>query len=126
MKENFQPQRNLYIKGLLIIARITGTIWVLLYLFGFAGYFAEGLKKNGFSAPKDWLGVATLVFLLLGLAGLVVAFWRQGAGVIISVSGFVLAAIFLICDPELNFSPVFLIIFLPSILYYAYWKLSRQ
>ena len=125
-EDNRILKKNFSVQGLRIAARITGTIWVLLCLFGFIGYFIEGIQRHGFSMPTDILGFATVIFLLAGLAGLVVAFWRTGAGVIISVSGFVLSAVFMICDPKLTFSPIFLIIFLPSLLYFAYWRETKK
>jgi hypothetical protein len=127
MEDNNNILRNNFSsRGLRLAARITGTIWVLFCLVGFIGYFIEGIQRNGFRMPTDALAFATVIFLLAGLAGLVVAFWRTGTGVIISVSGFVLSAISLICDPKLHFSPVFFIIFLPSFLYYAYWRETKR
>jgi hypothetical protein len=110
--------------GLRLTARITGTLWVAVIVFINIGYLIEGYNKNGghFVPPKDYLGVATLVTLYIGLTGLIIAFWQTGLGTLLSITGFVAAAIFLIIDPKLNFSIIaFLIILIPSVLYLAYW-----
>lgn len=109
-------------------ARITGTLWVFFCLFGLIGYLIEGIQKNDgkFKMPSDWLGVATEVFIFVGLGGLIVAYWREGTGGLISLIAFILATVFLIADPQLNFSPIFFILYLPSFLYLGYWRESRK
>lgn len=112
------------LNGLRLAARITGSLWVAIILFINIGYLLEGYHKNGnhFTAPKDYLGVATLVFLYIGLIGLVVAFWKTLQGIILSIIGFLGAALFLIIDPKLNFNIIaLLVIFVPTILYSTYW-----
>lgn len=115
-------------KGLRLAARITGTLWVLFCLLFLIGYLMEGIQKNEgkFRIPTDWLGVATEVSIFIGLGGLITAYWREGTGGLISLVAFVLAAVFLIADPELTFSFIFLFLFLPTILYLAYWWGSKK
>jgi len=109
-------------------AWITGTLCVLFCLFGLIGYLIEGIQKNDgkFKMPGDWLGVATEVFIFIGLGGLIVAYWREGTGGLISLIAFILATIFLIADPQLNFSPIFFLLYLPTFLYLAYWREIRK
>jgi hypothetical protein len=125
MKKNVSlPEKDSPLMAIRLTARILGTIWVTLILSIAIGYFMEGIERNGgeFKVPTDWLGVAVVLFLMIGLAGLIVAFWREGAGVLISTSGFSLSALFLIINPKLHFSLFFFILILvPSMLYLVYW-----
>ena len=116
------------VNGLHLPARITGSVWVVLILIINLAYLLDGLKNNGyhFTPPEDYLAVATLVFLYIGLAGLVTAFWKTLPGIILSVIGFLGAALFLIIDPKLNFNLIALIVILiPTILYIGYWQEVR-
>jgi hypothetical protein len=109
-------------------ARIIGTLWILICLLLFIGYYLEGLQRNSgtVQTKPDILGIFVLVCMAIGLLGLTVAWWNEGLGGIISTIGFLLAGILLIIDPKLNFSPIFLIVLVPSILYLAYWKDTKK
>jgi hypothetical protein len=111
------------LKGLRLAARIAGTLLVAFCLLFLVGYLMEGIERNEgkFAIPGDWMGVATEFFIFVGLAGLIVAYWREGTGGLISLIAFILAAMFLIADPELTFSFIFLFIFIPTFLYLGYW-----
>ncbi len=111
-------------KSLRLTARIIGTLWILICLTLFIGYYIEGLQRNSGTIPPkpDIFGIFVLVCMAIGLVGLIIAWWNEGLGGLISVIGFLLAGTLLIIDPKLNFSPVFLIAFVPSMLYLAYWK----
>ncbi|MEI6577441.1 MAG: hypothetical protein WCO63_14790 [Bacteroidota bacterium] len=121
MQNHQETQKRTSSKGLLTTARIIGGLWVFFCLFGLIGYGMEGYQRTGILMPTDWLGFATVVCLLAGLAGLVVAFWRPGPGGFISLTGFTLSAIFMTIDPLLNFSIIFLILYIPSAMYLSYW-----
>ena len=97
------------LKGLRLAARIIGTLWVLFCTFFLIGYLMEGIQKNGgkFKMPGDWMGIATEVFIFVGLGGLIVAYWREGTGGFISLIAFILATVFLVADPQLKFSVIF-------------------
>ena len=115
--------------GLHLAARITGLIWVSVILFFNIGYLFEGYQNNGnqFVVPDDPLAVLTVLSLYVGLAGLILAFWKTIQGVILSSIGFLFAALFLILDPKLNFSFIALVvIFIPTLLYFAYWRETRK
>ncbi len=129
MEENDKlSQEYTAIKGLRLAARITGTLWILFCLLFLIGYLMEGIQKSGgkFVMPGDWLGVATEVFIFIGLGGLIVAYWREGKGGLISFVAFLLSAVCLVADPQLTFSFIFLFLFLPTVLYLAYWWASKR
>lgn len=115
-------------KSLRLIARIVGTLWILICLSLFTGYYFEGLKRNSGAVPAtpEILGVLILICMALALVGLIIAWWYEGLGGFLSVIGFFLAGTLLIIDPKLNFSPVYCIVFVPSVLYLAYWKETKK
>ncbi|MEI6274403.1 MAG: hypothetical protein WCP08_00375 [Prolixibacteraceae bacterium] len=127
-EDNRISQEYSSMKGLRLGARITGTLWILFCLLFMIGYMMEGIQRNGggFGKPTDWLGVATEVLIFIGLGGLFIAYWREGAGGLISLIAFFLSTVFLIADPKLTFSFIFLFIYLPTILYLAYWWGNRN
>jgi hypothetical protein len=109
-------------------ARIVGTLWILICVTLFIGYYIEGLERNSGTAHTnpDILRIFILVCMAVALVGLIIAWWNEGLGGIISIIGFILAGTLLIIDPKLDFSPVFLIVMVPSVLYLAYWKDTRK
>ena len=112
------------LKSLRLTARITGTIWVVFYLFLIVVGYLEGIQSKSSTVPKppDILLIASVVFLLIALTGLIIAWWRAGIGGIISLFGFIISGVLFIIDPKLIFSlPVFAISLVPSILYLVYW-----
>jgi len=114
--------------GLRLAARITGSVWVAFILIVNIAYLLDGYKNNGnhFAAPEDYLAVATLVSLYIGLAGLITAFWKTLPGIILSIIGFLGAGLFLLIDPKLHFNLIaFIVIFIPTILYIGYWQEVR-
>ena len=111
-------------RGIRMAARIIGTLWVLICVFLFVGYYLEGIQRNAgaLSKPPDILGIATVVCLSIALGGLIIALWREGIGGFISLFGIIIAGVLLIIDPKLNFSlPVFAILLVPSLLFLASW-----
>jgi hypothetical protein len=122
-------KKNNASKSILLAARVIGTLWLVICLFLFVGYFLEGIQRHPGveSKPPDVLGIATVIFLLIGLVGLLIAWWREGIGGFLSLFGFIIAGALVIIDPNLIFSlPFFVIILLPSILYLAYWWQSKK
>jgi hypothetical protein len=111
-------------KSLRLAARIVGTLWILISITLFIGYYLEGLQRNKGTVPTppDILGIFCVVCMAVALVGLMIAWWNEGLGGLISLIGFLLAGVLLIIDPKLNFSPIFLIVLVPSILYLAYWR----
>ena len=115
-------------KSLRLAARIIGTIWILFLIFLFIGELLEGRTRNSgvVHETPDNFGIAIVICMGIGLAGLVIAWWREGLGGFISLSGFIFAGALLIIAPKLNFSIIFLIVLMPSILYLAYWKDTKK
>jgi len=112
-----------------LTARITGTIWVVFYLFLIVVGYIEGLqsKSNTVSKQPDILLIASVACLMIALTGLLIAWWRAGIGGLISLFGFIITGVLFIIDPKLIFSlPVFAISLLPSILYLVYWWLTEK
>ena len=117
------------LKSLRLTARITGTIWVVFSLFLIVVAFLEGnqSKSSTVSKPHDILGIAAVVFLFIALTGLIIGWWRAGIGGLISLFGFIIAGVLFIINPKLIFSlPVFLILLVPSMLYFAYWWEAKK
>lgn len=122
------PKKRTPSKGIRLAARIIGTLWVLICVFFFVGYYLEGIQRNAGapSKPPDILGIATVVCLSIALGGLIIAWWREGIGGFISLCGIIIAGALVIIDPKLDFSIIaFAILLLPSILYLAYWWLAK-
>ncbi len=129
MKEEIGiSQKDRSLKQLRLAARITATVWTLFCLYMFVGYMMEDIQRNKgvLTSSTDWLAVATVVSLFIGFIGLIIAYWREGIGALISLIGFLLGALFLIIDPKLTFSFIYFIILLPTILYFIYWNEKRK
>jgi hypothetical protein len=115
-------------KSTRLAARVIGTIWLSIGLFFLIGSLFEHPKTPGaVPKPPDILGIATIVCMLIAFGGLILAWWKEGLGGFISLSGFIIAGALLIIDPDLNFSlPIFVILMVPSILYLVYWWDERK
>ena len=112
--------KKTHVKTILLAARVVGTIWLVVCLFGFISFFLEGSKTT--PKPPDILGIATVVCFLIAFCGLIIAWWRAGFGGFVSLFGFILAAILFKMNPDFTFNlPIFVIVLLPSVLYLAYW-----
>jgi len=111
------------------IARIVGTLLVLFTLFMVIG---EIIDKYGKTALETFniLQIITFIFWFLGLAGLILAWWKEGAGGIFS---FICTVIFLILvkvnaivNPEASFMVILFIFLIPSVLFIIYWWLTKK
>lgn len=117
-------QNKTSLKTIRLAARVIGTIWLVICLFGFIGFFLEGTKGHESAVPKplDILGIATISCFILGFFGLIIAWWRAGIGGLISLFGFIITGVLFKINPNYILSPpFFVLILLPSILYLAYW-----
>jgi hypothetical protein len=128
MSELVKTAKGKSSKSLRLTARIIGTLWILICLMLFIGYYFEGLERKSSAIPAqpDIFGIFIVVFMGCALVGLVIAWWNEGLGGFISFIGFLIAGTLLIIDPKLNFSPIFFIVFVPTVLYLAYWKETRN
>jgi bacteriorhodopsin len=108
-------------------ARIVGTLIVFLTLFIGIGEMLEGHGKP-VSNPFNTLMIITFVIWGLGLAGLLLALWKEGIGGIISLFCFIIFNILVATNPnqESRYSFVLLVFMIPSVLYLCYWWLARK
>jgi len=114
------------LKGIRWTARILGTGMVLFVLIFAIGSLLEGLNK-----PTTEYNTYTVILFLLwgaGLAGLIVAWWKEGAGGLISLIAFILFNILAATNttPGSSYSFVLLLFIIPSILYLVYGWLKRN
>jgi len=117
-------KKNTPSTSLRLIARITGTIWVIFYLFVIVVGYLESIqiKPGHVSQPDDILLIPIVACLLIALTGLIIAWWRAGIGGLISLFGFIIVEVLSIISPKFIFPlPIFAISLLPSILYLVYW-----
>lgn len=116
--------------GIRWTARVVGTLLVFFTLFIFIGEIIEGYHRNGKPETFNILQIITFIFWFLGLAGLILAWWKEGAGGIFS---FICTVIFLILvkvnatvNPEARFMFILFIFLIPSALFIIYWWLEKK
>ncbi len=114
------------------LARILGSLLVVITLIIGIGEMVEGFQNNAASARPGFPPVTILIFIFWGLAlaGLVVAWWKEGFGGFFSLGCFIQAMIMTIFNPptpnRLVAFVVFLIFMIPSGLYIWYWAMTRN
>jgi len=116
--------------GIRLTARVIGTLLVLFTLIMFIGEMIEGYHRNGKFETFNFLQIITFIFWFLGLAGLILAWWKEGAGGIFS---FICTVIFLILvkvnanvNPEARFTVILFIFLIPSVLFIIYWWFTKK
>ena len=109
-------------------ARIVGTILVLFTVLIGVGEMIESFNRDGVSPFNkiDILMIITFVFFIVGLAGLILAFWNEGIGGIISLFSFIIFIFLLGTNPESNFVYGIFIYLIPSVLYICCWWLTKK
>jgi len=111
-------------------ARIIGTLMVAFTLFIGIGEMLESYNKHGVSASEtfDILIIITFTFWGAGLAGLILALWKEGSGGIVSLVSFIIfiSLVGINPKPDASFSNVLFIFLIPSVLYLCYWWLTRK
>lgn len=116
--------------GILWTARVFGTFLVLVTLFIVIGEMIDGYHRNGKLETFTILQISTFIFWFLGLAGLILAWWKEGAGGILSficmVIFLILVIISAIVNPEARFTVILFIFLIPSFLYIIYWWLTKE
>lgn len=114
------------------IARILGTLMVVFTLFIGVGEFVQSLQGYTGSLLKMVSPLILIIFFIwaIALAGLVLAYWKEGLGGIISLTGFILMYILNLFNKAAsmrgNAITVFLIFSIPSVFYLIYWKLNKD
>ncbi len=111
-------------------ARIIGTVFVALTLFIGIGEMLEGYNKEGAAASDtfDAFMIITFIFWGVGLAGLILALWKEGLGGIISLFGFIVFLILVGTNPkpDVRFINVLFVFLIPSVLYIYCWWLTKK
>ena len=111
-------------------ARIIGTLMVAFTLFIGIGEMLENYNKHGAAASDtfDTLMIITFTFWGTGLAGLILALWKEGLGGIVSLVSFIIFIFLVGINPksDVSFSNVLFIFLIPSVLYLCYWWLTRK
>ncbi len=109
-------------------ARIVGTLLVLFSIIIGVGEMLESYNKDGVSPfdKFDILMIITFVFLIVGLAGLILALWKEGKGGIISLFSFIIFIFLVVLNPEANFVYGIFIFLIPSVLYIYCWWLTKK
>lgn len=111
-------------------ARIIGTLIVIFTLFIGIGEMLEDYNKPGSAAfdTFDTLMIITFTFWGAGLAGLILALWKEGLGGIVSLLSFIIF-IFLVGinpKPDVRFMYSLFIFLIPSVLYIYCWWLTKK
>jgi hypothetical protein len=121
-----------FITGLRWAARITGSLLVAFTLFFGIANFLNGQGKNGGDPLSSFSPLILLIFIVwgIGIAGLVVAIWKEKLGGLISLSCFIIVPVLNSFNPA---SPIkgstfflFFIFSIPSLLYLRYWWLVKR
>ena len=109
-------------------ARIVGTLLVLLTILIGVGQMLESYNRNGAAALDtfDTLMIITFVFWIAGLAGLILALWKEGLGGISSLLSFIIFIFLLGINPKSNFIYGLFIYMIPSVLYVYCWWLTKK
>ena len=109
-------------------ARIVGTLLVLLTILIGVGQMLESYNRYGAAALDtfDTLMIITFVFWIAGLAGLILALWKEGKGGIISLFSFIIFIFLLGINPKSNFIYGLFIYLIPSVLYIYCWWLTKK
>ena len=109
-------------------ARIIGTLLVLLTLFIGIGEMLQSYNNDGVSpfASLDMLTKASFVFWIIGLAGLILALWKECKGGFISLFSFIIFIFLVGLNSESNFSYDLFIYLIPSVLYVYCWWLTKK
>jgi hypothetical protein len=107
-------------------ARIIGALLALFCLMFFIGYSMEGSgnSKSGLE-PYNYFVFA---FWGIGLAALILAWWKEGLGGIISLISFIIFNILAALSPVkgAGYSIILLIFLIPSVLFIYSWKQAMK
>ena len=109
-------------------ARIVGTLLVLFTILIGVGQMLESYNRHGAAALDtfDTLMIITFVFWIAGLAGLILALWKEGLGGIGSLLSFIIFIFLLGINPKSNFIYGLFIYLIPSVLYVYCWWLTKK
>jgi len=110
------------------IARIIGTLFALFCLLYMSSDLAEVLKPAQGIPRQPWdpMKLALAITFFSSIAGLIIAFWKEGIGGLIAFAGMALSLLIMKFNPDANFNFTIFVLFIPSLLYLLYWFLSRK
>ena len=115
------------IKIILWMARIIGTLMVLITTAFAIGYLFEGENKTKSTTIFSPLLITTFMFWGIGLWGLVLALWNEKKGGIISLLSFCVFISLAALGPNKNNKLFILFLYtMPSFLYLIYSRLSKK
>ena len=107
-------------------ARITGTLLVILVLIFFviSTFFISNKEPTG----HETYIIISWVVLGIGFAALIMAWWKEGLGGLISLISLIVFNLLAIFNPieGSGYGFILLIILVPSILYLLYWLMKRN
>jgi hypothetical protein len=89
--------------GLRWAARITGSVMIAFTLFMAIGYHLEGREKHpdaAFLSGLTPLIIIMFIFWGMGLAGLIIGWWKERPGGYLSMLCFIVVAILNLFNPE--------------------------
>jgi hypothetical protein len=114
--------------GLRWTARVIGTLLVLFTLFIAIGEAIDGYHRQGKIGldSLNSLQIITFIFWFLGLAGLILAWWKEGTGGFLSLIFTIIFLILVLINSDASFSYILLIFLFPALLYIIYWWLHKK
>ena len=103
-------------------ARITGLLMVIFTLLIGIGELLQG------NSSLNTYTIIMFVVWGIGLAGLILAIWKEALGGIISLFSFIIFNVLVAVNPTPGSRYIFglLLFMIPSILYLVYWWLERD
>ncbi|MCK5782029.1 MAG: hypothetical protein KAH10_05530 [Flavobacteriales bacterium] len=100
-------------------ARIIGSLLVLFTLIIGVGEMLQSYNNHGVLPFSKFsiLMIVTFIFWIAGLAGLILAFWKETKGGLFSLLNFIIFITLVAINSESNFSYNLYIYLVPSLLY---------
>lgn len=109
-------------------ARISGTLLTLFCLVIAIAIFIDELNKTEHGHGLALYNIILFSIMGVGLAALILAWWKEGVGGIISFISFIVFNILAAINPVDGSRYIFilLVFFIPSILFLIYWWQKRK
>jgi len=107
-------------------ARIFGTLLVIICLIFLVGSMIENYSKQ--DSALDTYNIIVFAVWGIGLAALILAWWKEGLGGIIAFISFIVFNLLAAVSPVegAHYMFLLLIFLVPSVLYLIYWLLKRN
>ncbi|MEI6853295.1 MAG: hypothetical protein WCL06_10645 [Bacteroidota bacterium] len=114
--------------GLRWSARIIGALMALLCFAFFAGYMVEGMNNPNTGPGIEPYNMVMFAFWGIGLIALLLAWWKEGLGGVISLISFIIFNILAALNP-VEGSGYFIgltVFMVPSVLFIICWRLDKK